>query len=49
MRTFSKDWLAKNAYVKRGQICRSQTRKFASHALKKIGAEMAVRAETSAI
>jgi hypothetical protein len=49
VRAFSKDWLAKNVHTNGEQISRSHTRKFASYALKKIGAEMAVRAEASAI
>jgi len=49
MRGFSKDWLAKNVYVKDGQISRLQTRNFASFALKKISAELAERASSGAV
>lgn len=49
IRAFSKDWLAKNVYVKGRQITPGQTRNFASFALKKISAELAVRASSDAV
>lgn len=49
MRGFSKDWLAKNVYVKDRQITRLQTRNFASFALTKISAELAERASPNAV
>jgi len=49
MRAFSKDWLAKNVYVNHGAITHLQTRNFASVALKKISAELAVRASSHAL
>jgi hypothetical protein len=49
MRTFSREWLANNVYVKDRPITRLQTRKFASYAIEKINSEMARRAAASAL
>lgn len=49
MRTFSRDWLANNVYVKGHEITRVRSRNFASHALKKIRSELAVRAVSDAV
>ncbi len=48
MRAFSKDWLAKNVYVKGRSVTPQQTRNFASVALRKIRAELAERASPNA-
>src|SRR5690606_27671961 len=49
MRTYSRDWLANNVFVKDRQVTRMQTRKFASYAIEKINSEMAQRATASAV
>lgn len=43
MRTFARDWLGKNHYRDGKTISRADTRAFSSHAVEKIGAELAVR------
>ena len=49
MRAFSKDWLAKNLYVKDRKITRIQSANFASYALKKINTELSERASPRAV